>query len=391
MSQLQILRVVVASPAEVKPERDLLPNVIDELNRGIAGDRGLRFELSRWETDAYPGFHPEGPQGLIDPILRVADCDLLIGIFWKRFGTPTTDGKTGTEHEFAAAYEAWKLKGSPQIFIYFNQKPYTPNSKMEIEQWGKVIDFRDQFPKEGLWWPYKGKVQFERLVRNHLTNYIRNLPKSGGESNKVIPPQKAEAHIQSNPVVMSAKKVFISYNHEDREVADKLRAALEKRGMLVIIDSMVMSAGGSIQEFIENSIRDADVTLSIVSNRSLLSAWVALESVTAFYSEKLRSDKKFIACYIDDDFFKVDYRLKATKQIKAKIEEIDQLIPEYFAEKIDTNDLNSQKTMLYKLHNNLGDILQKLRDSLTLDIRESEFDKSLARIVQSIEEIPSRP
>ena len=190
---------------------------------------------------------------------------------------------------------------------------------------------------------------------------------------------------------MSAKKVFISYNHEDREVADKLKAALEKRGILVIIDRMDMRAGGSIQEFIESSIRDADVTLSIVSNRSLLSAWVAMESVTAFYGEKLRGDKKFIACYIDDDFFKTDFRLKATKQIDARIEEIDKLIPEYSLLKIDTNDLNSEKSRFHKLRSNLGDILLKLKESLTLDIRESEFDGSLARIIKSIEEMPNRP
>jgi hypothetical protein len=68
-----------------------------------------------------------------------------------------------------------------------------------------------------------------------------------------------------------------------------------------------------------------------------------------------------------------------------------QPIPEYNTKKIDTNDLNSQKTRLYKLLNNIGDILQKLKVSLTLDIRESEFDRSLARIVRSIEEIPSSP
>jgi hypothetical protein len=190
---------------------------------------------------------------------------------------------------------------------------------------------------------------------------------------------------------MSAKKVFISYNHEDSLVAEKLKFALENKGIDVTIDNVSMRAGASIQEFIESSIRDADVTLSIVSNRSLLSAWVALESVTAFYNERLRSDKKFIACYIDDDFFKADYRLKATKHIDAKIKEIEDLTSEHNAEKIDTNDLDDQKARLYKLRNNLGDILQKLKDSLTLDIRESEFDRSLARIVRSIEEIPSRP
>jgi len=176
--QPRILRIVVASPADVQPERDVLPSVIEEINRGVAADRGLRLELSRWETDTHPGFHTEGPQGLIDPVLKITGCDLLIGIFWKRFGTPTADGKTGTEHEFSLAYEAWQEKRSPQIFIYFSQQPYTPKSKTDAEQWGKVLEFRDKFPKEGLWWPYKGKAQFEKLVRNHLMNYIRSLTNS---------------------------------------------------------------------------------------------------------------------------------------------------------------------------------------------------------------------
>ncbi|HEX5731603.1 MAG TPA: COR domain-containing protein [Blastocatellia bacterium] len=174
-TQRRILRIVVASPGDVQQERDVLPSVIDEVNRIVAADRGLHLELSRWETDTHPGFHLEGPQGLIDPILKITDCDLLIGIFWKRFGTPTADGKTGTEHEFSLAYEAWQKNQSPQIFVYFNLKPYTPKSKTEIEQWGQVLEFRDMFPKEGLWWPYKGKVQFEKLARNHLINYIRSL------------------------------------------------------------------------------------------------------------------------------------------------------------------------------------------------------------------------
>ena len=172
--QPQILRIVAASPGDVRPERDVLPSVVEEI-RGVAADRGLYLELSRWETDAHPGFHPEGPQGLIDPILKIGDCDLLIGIFWKRFGTPTADGKTGTEHEFTLAHEAWKEKGTPQIFVYFNEKAYTPKSKAETEQWGQVLEFKEKFPKEGLWWPYKGKAQFEKLVRNHLMNYIRTL------------------------------------------------------------------------------------------------------------------------------------------------------------------------------------------------------------------------
>ncbi|MFN0083799.1 MAG: toll/interleukin-1 receptor domain-containing protein [Blastocatellia bacterium] len=104
---------------------------------------------------------------------------------------------------------------------------------------------------------------------------------------------------------MRAKRVFISYNHNDSAAADRLRAALEADGRRVTIDRVAMRAGAGIQEFIEQSVREADVTLSIVSNRSLLSAWVAMESVLAFYSEKLGREKAFIACYLDDDFFQM--------------------------------------------------------------------------------------
>src|SRR5215510_8771826 len=99
MSQVQILRIVVASPGDVQAERNALATVVEELNHGIA--RALRSACtSPGEADAYPGFHLEGPQGLIDPILRIETCDILIGIFWKRFGTPVIDAQSGTEHEF---------------------------------------------------------------------------------------------------------------------------------------------------------------------------------------------------------------------------------------------------------------------------------------------------
>ena len=173
MAHVQLLRVVVASPSDVQAERNALPTVIEELNNSVARDRDLHLDLARWETDAYPGFHPEGPQGLIDDILRIENCDILIGIFWKRFGTPVLDAASGTEHEFQRAYEAWKQTGRPHIMMYFNQRAYAPKTKEETDQWGQVLEFQRNFPKEGLWWPYRGKAHFEKLVRRHLTQILR--------------------------------------------------------------------------------------------------------------------------------------------------------------------------------------------------------------------------
>ncbi len=66
-----------------------MSRVIDELNRGIARDRHLHLELMRWETEAYPDFHADGPQGVIDAALEIQRSHILLGIFWKRFGMPT--------------------------------------------------------------------------------------------------------------------------------------------------------------------------------------------------------------------------------------------------------------------------------------------------------------
>ena len=198
MPQVQILRIVVASPGDVQAERNALSTVVEELNHGIARDRGVRLELARWETNAYPGFHPEGPQGLIDPILRIETCDILIGIFWKRFGTPVTDAQSGTEHEFRLGYEAWKRAGRPQIMVYFNQRAYTPKTSEETDQWGQVLDFQRNFPKEGLWWPYRGRVQFERLVRNHLTQFLRQQGPDPSGTRRIpfepVPPASVHQH-----------------------------------------------------------------------------------------------------------------------------------------------------------------------------------------------------
>jgi uncharacterized protein YegL len=170
----RVLRIVAASPGDVKAERTAIEEVINELNRGVAAVFSLRLELIRWETDVFPGFHSKGPQGLIDARLRIADADLLVGIFWKRFGTPVPGSQSGTQHEFEVAYQSWKRTGRPQIMMYFNQKPYMPKAKEETDQQGRVLAFRDSFPAEGLWWEYKGPIHFEKLLRNHLTQFILN-------------------------------------------------------------------------------------------------------------------------------------------------------------------------------------------------------------------------
>jgi len=165
------LRVFVASPGDVQKERELLGNVIGELNRGIAGEKGLVLELVRWETHAWPDIG-EDAQDVINR--QIAPGDVFVGIMWNRFGTPTKRAESGTKEEFDRAYAYWKQYGRPKIMFYFNLAPFSPSSMDELEQKGKILTFKEELGDKGaLYWEYNGANEFERVVREHLTQVVR--------------------------------------------------------------------------------------------------------------------------------------------------------------------------------------------------------------------------
>lgn len=169
------LRVILASPSDVRRERDSFAKIIEQVNNDTARLAGLHLDLWRWETDSRPGFNPMGPQGLIDTALGIAQCDLFVGVFWNRIGTATKFGKTGTEHEFETAYQAWKRAGSPEIMFYFNEKPSNLTSDADLVQRGKVLAFKKALPEEGLYWHYNGHAEFVKMASQHLRKFVLEM------------------------------------------------------------------------------------------------------------------------------------------------------------------------------------------------------------------------
>lgn len=196
-------------------------------------------------------------------------------------------------------------------------------------------------------------------------------------------------------ILKSLKRVFISYSHHDVEIALRLKDALEEKGIDVLIDVKSTQAGSDIGISIKQAIAETDVTLSLVSNKSLLSGWVAHETIQTFlgYSDDTYSthrddspatNRKFIACYIEDDFLARDFTAKAIQRIDNEISEIEALIVRASKQKRDTVDLNSEKSRHYDLRHNLDKIIEKLRGSNCIDIREDKFSKNLPKIIEAI-------
>ena len=103
--QVTQIRIFISSPSDVQEERDALEKVITEdLQRTIGKQNGLHIEPLRWENIVRPGLGDIQRQ----VSEQMGEYDIFIGIFWKRFGTPTATHESGSEQEFR---EAYKLMG----------------------------------------------------------------------------------------------------------------------------------------------------------------------------------------------------------------------------------------------------------------------------------------
>jgi hypothetical protein len=226
------------------------------------------------------------------------------------------------------------------------------------------------------------------IRRSRLSFSVLELLAAGEKS---LPPEPAAAIALAPstpeptpaPTPPPRRSVFLSYSHADRSIALQVKSALEKHGFAPRIDLETFTAGENLTQAIERTIRQSDVTLSLVSSQSLLSAWVLVESIHTFHAEKL-TGKKFLAGYLDEAFFAPGFRLTATKQIDARIAELEQLAGQYAAERLDTNDLNEEKSRLYNLRNQLGTVLTRLKESVSVDLRAGQFEAGLERLAAEI-------
>lgn len=71
--------------------------------------------------------------------------------------------------------------------------------------------------------------------------------------------------------------VFISYSHFDRAWADRLRLALEQRGLAVWFDEHNIRPGDLFAKSLEQGLRESRAVALVVSQEALSSAWVEEE------------------------------------------------------------------------------------------------------------------
>ncbi len=189
---MKVFKVFIASPGDMRPERDIVEDVVRSGNAFCREGFNVEFEPKRWELNALPGMG--NPQ---DAVTELVTCDIFVGMLWKRFGTPTGNknpdtGKpflSGTEEEF---YRAWKLfqdSGRPTLLWYQKRVSATGARHADAEQLRKVGEFIARFgadgPNPGLVKPFGATDDFRRCFSRDFFEVAGRLLR--GEVGRSIP------------------------------------------------------------------------------------------------------------------------------------------------------------------------------------------------------------
>ncbi|MGB8599742.1 MAG: DUF4062 domain-containing protein, partial [Burkholderiales bacterium] len=163
----KVFRVLIASPSDVEEERDIAVQTIQEWNDLNSAERQIVLLPLKWETHSSPEYGKR-PQEVINK--QVVDhCDLLVGIFWTRVGSPTGKADSGTVEEIERVANANK-----PVMLYFSKVKEDPD-KLDIEQVIKLRDFKKKTIKDALIENYSDLKEFSDKLARQLEIQLRSL------------------------------------------------------------------------------------------------------------------------------------------------------------------------------------------------------------------------
>jgi hypothetical protein len=160
----RVVRVLIASPGDTVNERQVLRGALEDWN-GLNADQGVMVLPLMWERDATPEMG-DRPQGVINRQL-VDLADMLIGVFWTRLGTATSEAESGTVEEIERCIEA----GKP-VLLYFSSKPVVLDS-VDQDEYARLKSVQEDLEKRGLVDRFESEEELYRKVTAALTKTIR--------------------------------------------------------------------------------------------------------------------------------------------------------------------------------------------------------------------------
>jgi hypothetical protein len=272
----RVYRVLIASPSDVHEEPEAAVRVIQDWNNLHSENRRVVVLPLRWDTHTAPEYGMR-PQEAINRRI-VDDCDLLIGIFWTRFGTPTGEADSGTLEEIERVAKA----GKP-VMLYFSHVPVDPH-KVVLEQMEKLKNFEDRISSNALVETFSSPLDFRDKFANQLELKIRDLQKAD-DTGQPLSLDLQFVSLQTGELAgnsLSISVEVLELSDPDIQIDSELKqyfervfqyARIEASLIPVILAIKNISSSGIRNLYVEMSIRGLAGTFQVLETNPLDQLW----------------------------------------------------------------------------------------------------------------------
>ena len=171
--QADVISLMIASPGDVAVERESVREIIYKWNALHSEERKQVLLPIGWESHSSPKMGDRA-QSIINK--EVLDrCDILIGIFWTRLGSPTGEFDSGTVEEITRHIQSGKT-----AMLYFS-KASVNYEEVDRKQYDALIEFKNECLKKGLVEIFNNSDDFYRKFYDQLILRIkRDFPIPSG-------------------------------------------------------------------------------------------------------------------------------------------------------------------------------------------------------------------
>ena len=156
----RVFNVMIASPSDVKTEREIVREVIYEWNAVHSEEKNIVLLPVGWESHSSPEIGDRAQATINEQ--TVDKCDLLVGIFGTRIGTDTGEYPSGTVEEIQGHIGL----GKPAMLYFSNQLGTSKN--FEAKQYNELMRWKKYYKSRGLCESYDSDSDFKDKFSRQL-------------------------------------------------------------------------------------------------------------------------------------------------------------------------------------------------------------------------------
>lgn len=146
MSKKKLFKVIIASAGDILVEGKIVCEVCSGINAGLlANHTDISYQMRKWEEVFTSALKPEE---IVNTLER--ECDILLCIIHKRFGTSLTLGKPCNLESFLSTYDLWKSQKKPHIVFFFKEIKVSSLKDIQDPQLIKVLELKERIINDKL-------------------------------------------------------------------------------------------------------------------------------------------------------------------------------------------------------------------------------------------------